>query len=197
MTFTVAEPFQLVEEIKKSCFLVQVAPANTAEQAIAFIEQVSDPTATHNCWAWKIAQNYRFNDAGEPSGTAGRPMLTAIEGQHCDYLVAVVSRWFGGIKLGMGGLARAYGGGVARCLQQAPLVELITRIQCQFHCYYNEWPILENKLTTLEAVIELQSYDAEGTFLQIALPKDNITVLQQWLRDITKGRVQAAISDSS
>lgn len=197
MAFTLTEPFQLLEEIKKSRFLVQVAPVNSAEQATAFIEQVSDPTATHNCWAWKIAQNYRFNDAGEPSGTAGRPMLTAIEGQHCDYIVAVVTRWFGGIKLGTGGLARAYGGSVARCLQQAPLIELIQRTQCKFHCYYSEWPILENKLNSLDAVIELQTYDAEGTFLQIALPKDNITVLQQWLKDITRGRIQAEIIDKS
>lgn len=196
MAFTLTEPFQLLEEIKKSRFLVQVSPVNTAEQAAEFINKVSDLTATHNCWAWKIGQNYRFNDDGEPGGTAGRPMLTAIEGQQCDYVVAVVTRWFGGIKLGTGGLARAYGGSVARCLQQAPLIELVTRIQCQFHCYYSEWPLLENRLASLEAIIEQQSFDAEGTALILALPEQNIATLQQWLNDLTKGRIQAELLDT-
>ncbi|MFD1261321.1 IMPACT family protein [Entomomonas asaccharolytica] len=193
MAFTLSEPFQVIEEIKKSRFLVQVAPISTIEQASEFIEKVSDPTATHNCWAWKIAQNYRFNDDGEPSGTAGRPILTAIEGQQCDSIVAIVTRWFGGIKLGTGGLARAYGGSVARCLQQAPLIELIPRISCQFSCYYHEWPLLENRLNSLEATIEQQNFDAEGISLLLALPKQNISTLQQLLNDLTKGRVQANI----
>lgn len=193
MAFTLSESFQLIEEIKKSRFLVQVAPVNTIEQASEFIEKVSDPTATHNCWAWKIAQNYRFNDDGEPSGTAGRPILTAIESQQCDYVIAIVTRWFGGIKLGTGGLARAYGGSVARCLQQAPLIELIPRILCQFNCYYSEWPLLENRLHNLDAIIEQQNFDAEGISLLLALPKQNISTLQQLLNDLTKGRIQANI----
>lgn len=193
MAFTLSEPFQLIEEIKKSRFLVQVAPIKTIEQASNFIEKFSDPSATHNCWAWKIAQNYRFNDDGEPSGTAGRPILTAIEGQQCDYVIAIVTRWFGGIKLGTGGLARAYGGSVARCLQQAPLIELIPRILCQFSCYYSEWPLLENRLSNLDAIIDQQNFDAEGISLLLALPKQNISLLQQLLNDLTKGRVQANI----
>lgn len=193
MPFTLTEPFQTIEEIKKSRFLINIAPVNNTEQATDFINTVSDMSATHNCWAWKIGQNYRFNDDGEPSGTAGRPMLTAIEGQQCDFVVAVVTRWFGGIKLGTGGLARAYGGSVARSLQQANLIELIARTHCQFHCYYNEWPLLENRLHTLNAIIEQQTFDAEGTQLHIAIPSPQTPTLQQWLNDVTKGRVQAKI----
>lgn len=191
MAYTLTEPFQTVEEIKKSRFLVNVAPVNSIEQATDFINLISDISATHNCWAWKIGQNYRFNDDGEPSGTAGRPMLTAIEGQQCDCVVAVITRWFGGIKLGTGGLARAYGGSVARCLQQANLIELIARTHCQFHCYYSEWPLLESRIHTLDAVIEQQTFDAEGTQLTLAIPNQQLDTLQQWLSDVTKGRVQA------
>lgn len=195
MPFTLTEPFQTVEEIKKSRFLVNVAPVDDMEQATQFINRMSDLTATHNCWAWKIGSNYRFNDDGEPSGTAGRPILTAIEGQQCDYLVAVVTRWFGGIKLGTGGLVRAYGGSVARTLQQANLIELIERTRCQFHCYYNEWPLLENRLKSLNSIIEQQIFDALSIQLYVALPSHHVPTLQQWLNDLTKGRVQASIME--
>src|SRR3546814_18000784 len=79
----------------------------------------SVPDATHNCWAWRIGDDYRSNDDGEPAGTAGRPILAAIDGQGMDRVVVVVTRWFGGIKLGAGGLVRAYGGTAAECLRRA------------------------------------------------------------------------------
>lgn len=107
MPFTLSAPCELLEVISKSRFLVKAAPVQSPEEAQAFVQAVSDPTATHSCWAWKIGNQYRFSDDGEPGGTAGRPMLTAIEGQDFDRVAVVVIRWFGGIKLGTGGLARA------------------------------------------------------------------------------------------
>jgi len=106
MTSTLAAPCEYFEVIRKSRFLAKAAPVASADEAQAFIQTVSDPDATHNCWAWKVGSQYRFSDDGEPGGTAGRPMLTAIEGQDCDQVVVVVTRWFGGIQLGTGGLAR-------------------------------------------------------------------------------------------
>lgn len=189
MPYTLANPIELTEEIKKSRFIVNAAPINTAEQANEFIEQISDPSATHNCWAWKIGQQYRFNDDGEPTSTAGRPILSAIEGQDCDQVVVVVTRYFGGIKLGTGGLIRAYGGSASHCLQQAELIELIARIQLQFHCYYNEWPIIENRLKELDAIIENQDFDAQGVKISLAITKDKSFLLQKNISDITRGRV--------
>ena len=84
------------EEIRKSRFLAQAAPVETPPQALAYVQQISDVTATHNCWAYRIGQDYRFNDDGEPGGTAGRPILQAIEGQGVDRVVVVVTRWYGG-----------------------------------------------------------------------------------------------------
>lgn len=75
-----------------------------------FLQAVQDLQATHNCWAYKVGAQYRFSDDGEPAGTAGRPILSAIEAQHLDRVMVVVTRYFGGIKLGVGGLVRAYGG---------------------------------------------------------------------------------------
>ncbi|MCT6868038.1 IMPACT family protein [Gilliamella apicola] len=193
MPYTLAIPTQLTEEIKKSRFIVNAAPVTSAEQAAQFIDSISDPNATHNCWAWKIGQQYRFNDDGEPTSTAGRPILSAIEGQDCDQVVVVVTRYFGGIKLGTGGLIRAYGGSASHCLQQATLIELIARITLQFHCYYNEWPIIENRLKELDAIIENQEFDAEGVKVSVAITKDNSVILQKNISDITRGRVNITL----
>ncbi|MCO6538808.1 MAG: YigZ family protein [Gilliamella sp.] len=189
MPYTLANPTELTEEIKKSRFIVNAAPVTSAEQAIDFINQISDLNATHNCWAWKIGQQYRFNDDGEPTSTAGRPILSAIEGQDCDQVVVVVTRYFGGIKLGTGGLIRAYGGSASHCLQQAELIELIARITLQFHCYYNEWPIIENRLKELDSIVENQEFDAEGVKVNVAITKDKSQLLQKNISDITRGRV--------
>ncbi|OCG17961.1 thymidylate synthase [Gilliamella sp. App6-5] len=189
MPYTLANPVELTEEIKKSRFIVNAAPVTSAEQATDFINQISDPNATHNCWAWKIGQQYRFNDDGEPTSTAGRPILSAIEGQDCDQVVVVVTRYFGGIKLGTGGLIRAYGGSASHCLQQAELIELIARITLQFHCYYNEWPIIENRLKELDSIVENQEFDAEGVKVSVAITKDKLQLLQKNVSDITRGRV--------
>src|SRR5690554_5737241 len=89
-------------EIKKSRFIAHAAAAGDEQTAKDFIAQVSEPAATHNCWAWLIGDSYRFDDDGEPGGTAGRPILQAIESQGFDQTVVVVIRYFGGIKLGTG-----------------------------------------------------------------------------------------------
>ena len=193
MPYTLAIPTELTEEIKKSRFIVNAAPVTSAEQAAQFIDTISDPNATHNCWAWKIGQQYRFNDDGEPTSTAGRPILSAIEGQDCDQIVVVVTRYFGGIKLGTGGLIRAYGGSTSHCLQQATLIELIARITLQFRCYYNEWPIIENRLKELDVIIENQEFDAEGVKVSIAITKDNSLILSKNISDITRGRVKITL----
>ena len=151
-------------------FPAKAAPVQSPEEAQAFIQAVSDPTATHNCWAWKIGNQYRFSDDGEPGGTAGRPMLTAIEGQDFDRVAVVVIRWFGGIKLGTGGLARAYGGTTAKCLQAGERSELVSRSRCRCHCRFAELALLKARLGDFEALLEAEHFDAEGATLEIALP---------------------------
>jgi putative IMPACT (imprinted ancient) family translation regulator len=84
MPFTLLAPSHYREEIRKSRFLALAAPVSSAEQAMAFLAAHSDTSASHNCWAWKVGQQYRFSDDGEPGGTAGRPILAAIEGQDMD-----------------------------------------------------------------------------------------------------------------
>ncbi|MGU7895871.1 IMPACT family protein, partial [Escherichia coli] len=94
------------------------------EEALAFLEAQREPQATHNCYAYKLGNLYRFFDDGEPTGTAGKPILHAIEAQGLDRVVVLVVRYFGGIKLGAGGLVRAYGGVAAEALRRASTVPL-------------------------------------------------------------------------
>lgn len=188
MLYTLITPFNISEEIKKSRFIVNAAPIDNVNQATEFIESVSDLNATHNCWAWKFGNQYRFNDDGEPTSTAGRPILAAIEGQNCDQVIIVVTRYFGGIKLGTGGLMRAYGGSASHCLQQATLQPIILRQSYQLSCLYHEWPIIENRLKDASAIIEEQTFDASGTTLQLAITADKLTELQQFILNLTRGR---------
>ncbi len=189
MTSTLSAPCEFQETIRKSRFLAKAAPVASPDEAQAFIQAVSDPGATHNCWAWKIGNQYRFSDDGEPGGTAGRPMLTAIEGQGCDQVVVVVIRWFGGIQLGTGGLARAYGGSAAKCLQAGERVELVARTRCSLHCRFAELALIKARLHEYEALIEGETFDAEGAELQLALPAEHQPRLQLMLADISRGRI--------
>lgn len=189
MTSTLSAPCEYQETIRKSRFLAKAAPITSPEEAQAFIQTVSDPGATHNCWAWKIGNQYRFSDDGEPGGTAGRPMLTAIEGQDCDQVVVVVIRWFGGIQLGTGGLARAYGGSAAKCLQAGERIELVARVHCSLHCRFAELALLKAHLNEYEALIESETFDAEGAELQLALPEAQQPRLQLLVSNISRGRI--------
>lgn len=109
--------------IKKSEFVCHLIPCHDVHKAKELIEQYSDPQATHNCVAYIIGQHVRANDDGEPSQTAGMPMLNVLKMQGLDNVIAIVTRYFGGIKLGAGGLTRAYTQSVSEALKQANIVE--------------------------------------------------------------------------
>lgn len=115
-------------------------------------------------------------------------MLTAIEGQDCDHVVVVVTRWYGGIQLGTGGLARAYGGSAAKCLQAGERLALVSRIRCRCHCRFAELALLKARLPEYEALIESETFDAEGAELTLALPESELEALQRALADISRGR---------
>ena len=111
------------ELIKKSRFVAFAAPVLSIDTAKAYIRNVSEPKADHNCFAWRLADGTHHSSGdGEPSGTAGPPILSAIENAGLHNVVVVVQRFFGGVKLGTGGLARAYGGIASACLRGGELV---------------------------------------------------------------------------
>jgi len=96
---------------------------------MAFLDEVKDPKATHNCWAYKLGEQFRYNDDGEPSSTAGKPIYSAIISSGIDMVMVVVIRYFGGIKLGTGGLVRTYGGVASECLKDAPTCLVKPKLQ--------------------------------------------------------------------
>jgi uncharacterized YigZ family protein len=191
MLSTLAQPCRHLEEIKKSRFLALAAPVESTEQALAFLREVSDPAATHNCWAWRIGHDYRFNDDGEPGGTAGRPILQAIEGQGIDRVMVVVTRWYGGIKLGAGGLMRAYGGTSAECLRHAERVPIVAMARLAMHCDFAELALLKARLKELQAEIEHESFSADGVELQLRIPENHAREAQLRISDISRGRSEA------
>lgn len=185
---TLAAAAEFNQEIRKSRFLAQVAPVADIAAAMDFIERHNIADASHNCWAYRIGNDYRFNDDGEPGGTAGRPILAAIEGQGLDGVAVVVSRWFGGIKLGAGGLMRAYGGCAAECLRNAPRMILLDLIELHVHCEFSALPILLAHLGDHEASADDPDFDAEGAILHIHLPEARRDGFETYLADLTRGR---------
>lgn len=187
---TLAEYAQFAIDVRKSRFLAHAAPTENAEDALAFLERVRSRDATHNCWAYRIGNAYRSSDDGEPSGTAGRPILAAIDGQHCDQVMVVVARWFGGIKLGAGGLVRAYGGAASECLRNATRIALIERARVEIHCGYEHVGTIHLLLAQFSAEKRVETSASDGLQFAIALPRDRLKALQIAVRDATRGQAQ-------
>lgn len=187
--FTLAAAAELAQDIRKSRFRAQAAPLADEAGFGAWLAAVSDPAATHNCWAWRIGQRYRFNDDGEPAGTAGRPILQAIDGQQLDGVAVVVTRWFGGIKLGAGGLMRAYGGCAAECLRRAPKQPIVATVAFGFALTFAEIAPLRARLAACGATIEAETYAADGVDWRVRLPRAQADAVRRVLADATRGRV--------
>jgi thymidylate synthase len=189
MPSTLVGPCEFREEIRKSRFITFAAPISHPADAQAFIEQNSDLNATHNCWAWKLGAQYRSTDDGEPGGTAGRPILAAIEAQDFDQVVVLVIRWYGGIQLGTGGLARAYGGGANKCLQHAERLPLVNRVSLRFDCTFSELALVKLRLTELNGLVQEEQFTVVGVDLCVALGPEQIPTYQRQLSDISRGRI--------
>ncbi|MGO4670853.1 IMPACT family protein [Bosea sp. 2RAB26] len=177
------------QEIKKSRFIATAAPVADEAAAKEFIAAHSDPAANHNCWAWRCGQGYRFNDDGEPSGTAGKPILAAIDGQALDGIAVVVTRWFGGVLLGSGGLIRAYGGTAALCLRAAETVALVEAASATITCAFGDLARVQARLGERPGVqVRDQAFTDTGAVLSVSVPKLEADLVSQLVRDITSGR---------
>ena len=190
MSDTLAAPATHALEVKHSRFLAQAAPVADADAALAWLERVADRAATHNCWAYRVGQEYRSSDDGEPAGTAGRPILAAIDGQGFDRVMVVVTRWYGGIKLGAGGLVRAYGGAAAECLRTAPRQPLVAMREVTIRCGFEDIGSVHATLAAFGAEKCGETFDADGVRLQVVLPAVRCAALQAQLRDATRDRAR-------
>ncbi|MBO9357501.1 DUF1949 domain-containing protein [Bordetella petrii] len=195
MSDTLSGPCAYHEDIKKSRFQVYAAPVASVDEAMAFFAAHSDPAATHNCWAYRIGQAYRFHDDGEPGGTAGRPILQAIEGQGLDRVAVLVVRWFGGVKLGAGGLVRAYGGCAAQCLRLGPRVPIVDLVAATCRCGYAELPLLKTRVAQAGGSVRAEAFQGDGVALTLAVPRQALEGLARTVADITRGRARWQVQE--
>ncbi len=182
-------------EVRGSEFVGRVAPAGSVEAAEAFIEAVrtDHPDATHSVPAYRVrAAPLRewASDDGEPAGSAGKPALNVLQGEDVENVVAVVTRYFGGTELGVGGLARAYGRGVKASLDDAGLVERVPRETFSVAVGYDDSGSVRSLLESAGAEFEAD-YGAEVRF-DVRVPVDGAADLRDRIRSATGGRARLA-----
>ncbi|KAI3722993.1 hypothetical protein L2E82_34252 [Cichorium intybus] len=182
---TIAERVSLERDIKKSKFIAIAGHIPDERSAQSFLSEVQDPRATHNCWAYKVGNQYRSNDDGEPSGTAGKPIHSAIENSGLDRVMVVVIRHFGGIKLGTGGLVRAYGGVAAECLKNAPTRLIKSQVRMGVEVSFDLLGVVYHQLQTFKAEEIKQDYDTgkDGiTMVTFKVSYDQAEALEEALK---------------
>ncbi len=179
------KPHQSELVIRRSRFLARSARASSREEARAFVERIAslDPSATHHCWAFVAgppgdSARIGSSDAGEPHGTAGRPMLQILLHSGLGEICLVVSRWFGGVKLGSGGLVRAYQDSARENLAALPQRLLVPQSRVSLVLPYAGLESLKRGLSGLEAEILEESY-AESVGLALSLPTEHLEKLAQ------------------
>ncbi|WP_203141560.1 YigZ family protein [Marinobacter mangrovi] len=183
-----AESIEREIDIKKSRFIARVAPVNSREEAMAFLERARAdfPDARHHCWAYQIgrpgaATQAAMNDDGEPSGTAGKPILNVIQHKDMGDIMVVVIRYFGGIKLGAGGLVRAYAGATEAVLSevtrrtQVPVRRLAITLGFALEQPVRHW------CEQHEAHVEDVGY-GEGVSMQVAVPEASVQAFVAFCR---------------
>ena len=188
---TLAGPVESELLIKKSRFLGRVMPVSGRAEAYAEVARLKalHPGAVHVCWALLAGGQSAAVDDGEPSGTAGRPMLDVLRHQQLEGVLATVVRYFGGIKLGAGGLVRAYTDTVATALQQAERVPIIRQVVLGCRVGYELEGVLRRELAAREGVL-LDVAHAADVSVQLQLPEPQVEAFRTWLDDAGHGRVQ-------
>ncbi len=192
--YTLESPSSFEEITKKSRFVATAGPIASAEAAKEFIAAHSDGDANHNCWAWRVGQSYRSSDDGEPGGTAGKPILQAIDRLSLDNVAVVVSRWFGGVLLGSGGLIRAYGGTAAACLRAGKLVEIVAVREATITVTFSDLALVKARLASSAGVqIRHESFTETGATLTVDLPEASAPQIARMIMDITSGRASVVM----
>lgn len=184
------EPLVHETVVLGSRFIAYLAPVTTSEEALALlaVARTEHPDATHHCWAYRLGEEMRFSDDGEPGGTAGRPMLEVMLKRDIDRCAAVVVRYFGGRKLGAGGLVRAYSGAVARALDSGRVAEHVplTRVR------------ITAPFAVADAVLRVMGkltpeFDASGLNVEATVESQLVEQLSEKLRDATRGSARLTV----
>ncbi|PSV18634.1 YigZ family protein [Photobacterium leiognathi subsp. mandapamensis] len=186
------------EEIKKSRFITYLAHTPNIEAAKQFVQQIKERhhDARHNCWAFVAGRptdsmKWGFSDDGEPSGTAGKPILAQLTGSGVGEITAVVTRYYGGIRLGTGGLVKAYGGGVQQALTRLETKQKVITSELQLSCEYNQVSLVESLLSEYNGTQLHADYGNQVT-MQIELDSRIVDEFCAKLTNRSGGRIIAA-----
>lgn len=196
-----AAEHRVEERIKGSRFIASLARADSPEAAREFIERIKQefPDATHNCWAFAAGPpadtaHVGLSDDGEPHGTAGKPMLNVLLHSDVGEIAVVVTRYFGGTKLGTGGLVRAYSGLVSLGLETLPTKEFVETAEVTVVFSYSAVTLFKRLIPEFEAEVISEDFDADASFT-LCLPKTHLAPLKQTLEELTNGNVLFFTSD--
>ncbi len=183
-------------EIKKSRFICHLARVGDEEEAQAFVAGVRKQywDARHNCTAFVVGEDRRrerSSDDGEPGGTAGVPMLEVLRRRGLTDTAAVVTRYFGGIKLGAGGLVRAYGSAVSRALDEVGLLERRPVVLFAVSADHTRAGRVENDLRAAGYAVHDLTYGAAGVRIEVGVPAPEVTAFHAWLAGASAGTASA------
>ncbi|MGI6684567.1 MAG: YigZ family protein [Bacillota bacterium] len=184
---------------KKSTFLGHAAPVQDEKEALEFINKIKMKLAdaNHHTYAYQIGENneiQRANDGGEPSGTAGRPILEIIKQENLKDIVVVVSRYFGGILLGTGGLVRAYGKTAHEAIIDGSIIEKIYGQNVFITIDYHLWGKVQNYLNTQDIYIEKVSY-TEKVKVSCLVAFEKVNLLTKEVQDLCHGAVGVTLGE--
>ena len=187
--FTLAAPVTAELEIRKSRFIAHALPVADRGAAMDALRHLRDahPGATHVCWALLAGGQSGMSDDGEPSGTAGRPILEVLRHHDLDSVLGAVVRYYGGVKLGAGGLVRAYTDAIATALQHAQRVERIVRVRLAVELGYADEARVRRWMEQHDVTLVESRYGAH-VWLALQMPASTIDTARDALRDLTQGR---------
>lgn len=182
-----------IDPIKGSRFIATAAPSASEDDARAVLAEVADemPDASHHCWAWRIASPRieRAGDDGEPGGSAGRPILAQITGRELVNVAVIVSRWFGGTKLGVGGLVRAYGAAASHALDAATIVSWEPKLAVELRYDYGDVDTVQRILRAHGASDVSLDYATEVQH-RVEIASTALAMISDEVADATSGRVR-------
>ena len=184
---------------KGSRFLAVIGPAADEAVAKALLGELArrHPDATHHCWAWRIGEppRERSADAGEPAGTAGVPILQVLRGAGLSDVLAVVVRWFGGIKLGKGGLARAYAAAAREAVQGLSVVSRVPAVRLAVEVPYERVGAVKRLIHPPEVELECEEYGAAAR-LVLVVHEERRDALRESLAELGVGEILEAEKES-
>ncbi len=187
--------------INKSRFIGYARPVQTVEEALAFLDRIRTRhrDATHNCYAYIIGQNagvMRYSDDGEPGGTAGMPIIEVMKARGVVDCVVVVTRYFGGVLLGAGGLVRAYSHTCALALNAAQVCEMHPTEIWLFEVAYPLWDKVQHAFKSLPVRLESTEFTAAVAFELSVKSEDSEAVRAELVR-VTDGRIESLLEEES